>query len=378
MLLHKSVVHDSRVRREAATLAAAGHDVVVLELARVDPEERVLDGFRRRSVAVSAQVQRALPFHAYRGAFLASFLRAVADERPDVVHAHDAAMLLPGRLGARRAGALLVYDSHELSTGVAWRTPGWARFVAGLERRALPHCAAVITVSEGIADVLQARYGLPERPTVLRNLPVDAGRPAPALRDVLGLGPGARLVLHNGSVAAGRGVEGLIDALADLPADTHLVLLGATGGLHLPVLQQRARAAGVADRVHALAPVAPEDVVSWSRGADAGVSLLADTCENHRLALPNKLFEYRAAGLPVVVSDLPELARHARDEGAGWPATPGDRTALARALRQALAYDGPLPPATVWADEAPRLVALYERVLAGAGQRRRRPAGSVA
>jgi len=66
------------------------------------------------------------------------------------------------------------------------------------------------------------------------------------------------------------------------------------------------------------------------------VSLLEDTCENHRLALPNKLFEYLAADLPVVVSDLPEMRRLVTERGVGWVTDPGDPADIARVLDEAL------------------------------------------
>src|SRR5689334_18166778 len=119
MLLHKSVAHDSRVRREGAALVAAGHDVTVVELDAA--AGGTLDGFARVSAAPPAWVRRALPFHLYRVAFLAWFLARVVRLRPEAVHAHDAAMLLPGLLGSWLCGARLVYDSHELATGVAYR-----------------------------------------------------------------------------------------------------------------------------------------------------------------------------------------------------------------------------------------------------------------
>src|SRR3954454_1442004 len=168
MLLHKSVRHDSRVRREAATLAAAGHRVTVVELDAA--ATGTLDGFTRVSASPPAWVRRTLPFHAYRVAFLLWFLVRLLRLRPDAVHAHDAAMLLPGLIGARLTRARLVYDSHELATGVPYREGGWARFVAGIERLAVPRAAAVITVSDGIAARLQALYGLRRAPVVVRNV----------------------------------------------------------------------------------------------------------------------------------------------------------------------------------------------------------------
>jgi hypothetical protein len=164
MLLHKSVEYDSRVRREADALASAGHQVWVLELAEVVGGAARLDGFTRRSCLPPSWLRRWLPFHLYRAIFLLYFLWGIVRVRPDVVHAHDAAMLLPGAIGARLVGARLVYDSHELATGVPYRDAGWAWFVAALERAIIPRCAAVITVSDGIAERLQQRYGLAASP----------------------------------------------------------------------------------------------------------------------------------------------------------------------------------------------------------------------
>src|SRR6187549_4200101 len=108
MLLHKSVEHDSRVRREAGALTAVGHEVTVLHLPRDRGQlDGALEGFEVRSVTPPPWVRERLPTVAYRAVFLLAFLRALRRLRPDAVHAHDAAMLLPGWLGARATGAAL-------------------------------------------------------------------------------------------------------------------------------------------------------------------------------------------------------------------------------------------------------------------------------
>ena len=135
MFLHKSSEFDSRVRREARSLVDAGHDVVILELAPVIGPQAHRDGYRRRSVLPPAGLRRLLPFHIYRAAFLAWFVRGIVAVRPDVVHAHDAAMLLPAACGARLVGACVVYDSHELATGVPYEfRPGRGSWVPWSER----------------------------------------------------------------------------------------------------------------------------------------------------------------------------------------------------------------------------------------------------
>jgi glycosyltransferase involved in cell wall biosynthesis len=378
MLLHKDVTHDSRVRREASHLAADGHEVTVLELASVAPEHRVLDGFARRSVLPAPWVRRALPTALYRLAFFASFVRAIRAQRPDVVHAHDAAMLLPGLVGARVVGARLVYDSHELATSVPYRDRAWAWFVASIERVGIRRAAFVITVSDGIADELVARYRLRRRPTVLRNVSalddLPEGLGGGGLRDHLDDGATASIVLHQGAPAIDRGCEALISALCHLPADVHVVFLGSGEPAFSAHLRDLARRLGVEGRMRLVDSVRLDQLLAWTREADVGVALLEDTCLNHRLALPNKLFEYIAAGIPVVVSDLPDLRRIVNHYNIGWTATPGDARAIAQAISLALEeprdprLDENLARAAAelrWSQESRRLTAVYELLAAG-------------
>jgi glycosyltransferase involved in cell wall biosynthesis len=369
MLLHKTVVHDSRVRREAAALAASGRRVVVLELDR--DARGTLDGFERRSAAPAPWVRRVLPFQLYRAVFLATFVREIARLRPGVVHAHDAAMLLPGLLGARLVGARLVYDSHELATGVPYRDRRWGAFVALVERLAVPRADAVITVTGGIAERLRDHYGLAETPAVVRNVcALEAGAPDGTLRARLGIGD-APLVLHQGAAAPERGCETLVRAIALVP-EAQLVFLGTGEPGFDAALAELAAGLGVRERVHLCASIPLEELLSRTAEADVGVTLLQDTCENHRLALPNKLFEYVAAGVPVVASDLPELRRAMAELGAGRVVDAGSPEAVAAALRAALAERGGEAVRAAserarsllsWEHERERLLAVYERAL---------------
>jgi glycosyltransferase involved in cell wall biosynthesis len=371
MLLHKGVAHDTRVRREAAALAAAGHEVTVVHLPPPGTEAEP-GGLPFGLVpATLRHGRRRLPHAARLGAEATRLALRAASLRPDAVHAHDAAMLLPGLLAARRSGARLVYDSHELARGVPYRSRPWAAVVAGAERLGVPRADAVIAVSDGIAGRLGESYRLRRPPTVVRNLP-DLPPPGaarvPDLRRELGIDD-AQLVLHQGAVAAGRGCETLLRAL-DLLPEAHLLYLGAEGP-YAEHLRAIAAERGVGARTHLLGPVPPQALLSHTAQADVGASLLEDNCENHRLALPNKLFEYVAAGLPVVVADLPEAAKLVRERGIGWCADPADPGSVAAALREALARraDAGLGERLAraaaelsWEREKQRLLAVYEEL----------------
>jgi glycosyltransferase involved in cell wall biosynthesis len=370
MLLHKSVEFDSRVRREASALAAAGHEVCVLELAPVPGGAATLDGFERRSVLSTGDPPSRLPWRLERAAMAVSFVRGIVRLRPDVVHAHDAAMLLPGIAGARLAGARLVYDSHELATSVPYRERAWSWFVSAVERLVVPRCAAVITVSDGIAARLRERYRLAATPTVVRNVSDLRPGGAGGLRERLGVDTSAPLVLHQGAPAPDRGCEVLVDAVARL-GGVRLAFLGDPEPGYGQVLEARVRDRGIGDRVALLPSVPLDRLLAWTAEADVGVTLLQDTCENHRLALPNKLFEYIAAGVPVVASALPEIERLVVSYGVGWCAPPSDPEALAGALRHAIAHrrDPELherlrhaADELRWPVEKARLIELYDRL----------------
>jgi glycosyltransferase involved in cell wall biosynthesis len=117
--------------------------------------------------------------------------------------------------------------------------------------------------------------------------------------------------------------------------------------------------------VHFRPPVPLDSLLSYTAQANVGVSLLEATCENHRLALPNKLFEYMAAGVPVVVSALPELERFLSEHPIGCAVDPGNPSAVAQALHRVLIANrragkspGRVQPLR-WNDEAARLLSVY-------------------
>jgi glycosyltransferase involved in cell wall biosynthesis len=367
ILLHKTVVHDGRVLREAGALADAGHDVVIVHLPRGD-DGTVAGGFRLRS-AVPPKWTLRLPRTLWRIIALGAIARRARAQRPDVVHANDIATLIPGYLAARSSGARLVYDTHEYAVGVPYRKALWAWLAATIERLLIRRCDAVITVSDGIAERLQERYRLERRPTVVRNVP-DLPPPgeAPDLRERMGIGD-SPLVLHQGAVAAGRGADNLVRALPRMDS-AQLLFLGVEGA-YAEELGRLADELEVGGRTHFHPPVALVELLSYTHQADIGVSLLEDSCENHRLALPNKLFEYLAADLPVVVSDLPEMRRLVTGRGVGWVTDSGDPADIARVLEEALrSRDDPALHERVraaaaelnWPHERSRLTALYEKL----------------
>lgn len=322
----------------------------------------------------------------------------VLDElAPDAIHAHDVHFLaVVGRAvaRARAAGRTVpwVYDAHEWVPGLSRYGGRTARVVAAwaaLEKRWARRADRVITVSPPLAEALQQRYGLPRLPDVVLNVPPLAGAAASEVAEVaevseaLGAGvadvrtaagvpAGATLLVYSGGVQAARGVETAVAALTHLP-EAHLVVV-AVPSVHTPAVaavRTAADQAGVADRLHVVPGVAPDQVVSFLRTADVGLIPLRHF-GSHEMALANKLFEYLHARLPMVVSDCRAQAEFVRRHDLGEVHIAEDAADLARAVQRVLAdreqirarMDDPaLRGAYTWQAQATVLQGVYRDLL---------------
>ncbi|PFG32508.1 glycosyltransferase [Sanguibacter antarcticus] len=256
-----------------------------------------------------------------------SYWRSAADAvtqwRPDVVHANDANTLQPAMVAASRVQVPFVYDSHELWTqrNVAGRRLVATQVERWIERQGVRRAAAVITVSPSIATYLQSTYGLEQAPVLVRNVPPAAQRTTDRtegrLRRLAGLADEARVIAYGGRITMNRGLEETIDALGELPADVHLVVLGYGVAGYVDGLRTRAREAGVAERVHFVGKVPSNEVSLALADADASIVFVRPTCLSYRWSLPNKLFESIHGGLPIVAADLPDTRQIVEEHGVG-------------------------------------------------------------
>lgn len=266
--------------------------------------------------------------------------------RPDVLHAHHPFVLATAfsvrdRLRASGHEAKVVYDARENFVGIPETEQGSVRrhtVLVAQERAHIRDCAGVSTVSEPIADVLQQRYALPRRPEVILNTPVLGGEvDGPTVRDVAGVGADVPLLVYSGTISHARGIDILVRGLALVP-DAHLVIVSVPfPHPSVPALEELAQTLGVADRLHVAPPVGQGQLVHYLSGADVAVHPMPGGSPNHDQALPNKLFEYLHAGLPLVVSDARLMADFVRTHSVGEVFTAGDEASYAAAVTAALA-----------------------------------------
>jgi glycosyltransferase involved in cell wall biosynthesis len=260
--------------------------------------------------------------------------RAAEREAADVYHAHDLDTLLAGHLARRRTGARLVYDFHEiwleqLRPGV--RTPIWRETFEKLEGWLAPETDLRLTVCDSLGAWLSEKYGVGPCVTV-RNIP----RLQPLAPRERPRGGRVRLLYH-GIYMPDRGLENLIEAMRYLP-EAELIMRGfASSNDFESRLKAHAAAKGVADRVAFVPPVPVTELVERAREADIGLAPFTPACLNTYYCLPNKLFEYLAAGLAIGAADLPELRRLVQQHAVGVLFDPSSPRAMADGLRGLIA-----------------------------------------
>jgi glycosyltransferase involved in cell wall biosynthesis len=287
----------------------------------------------------------------------------------DIWLANDWAMLPVARTLAREKGGVYGYDTHELATeefGDRLRWRFWKRpLVRAIEAEFIREAAVVSAVSDGVAKRLAELYALTCPSTVVRN--------TPPFERIQFHPTGAGIhVLYHGILAPGRGLEATIDSVPQWHRDADLTIRGFGDPGYIDTLERRIAGHRLENRVRLSPPVSMTDLIRKAAAFDIGLVTMPNTSKNNELALPNKFFEYVMAGLALLVTDLPEMARLVRlyKVGATVPAAEPaliaaainalDRVRIDTYKKNALQAAREL----CWEHEARRLVAAYAALYA--------------
>lgn len=223
--------------------------------------------------------------------------------KKDVLFSNDLDTLLPNYLVSKIQGKELIFDSHELFSEIPEleNRKFVKSFWLGIERRVLPKLKKVITVSGAIKKHYEDLYNI--NVSVVRNLPsikkTETERFPFSIKN-------KKVILYQGSVNIGRGLELMIDAIKLL--DNYILVIIGSGDI-IDDLEQKVLREKIETKVKFTGKILPKDLKKLTHNADLGLSLEEDLGLNYRYALPNKIFDYIQAEIPVIVSDLPEMKK---------------------------------------------------------------------
>lgn len=381
------VAGDSRVIKTTKAAEEAGYRAILFGLGdSLEPQELDVEGTKVILVRnpVLDLKKRGLwsPAHKPFRLMVEMAAEAIAAEvqkvRPDLVHSHDMLGLKVGSVVTRALAAHgrpvpWVHDLHEYVAGLTTLSPESVALFVEYERLYLRQTDHLITVSPALADVVTSRYKLATAPTVVLNAPAyqpEFEVSAPDVKSALGLGRDKKLVVYVGGAKEERGCRTIVEAVASLP-DVHLCFV-SNSDRYIGTLRTLAESLGMGARFHTHPYVASDQVTTFIRTADVGTHGLIHY-PNGEVALPNKLFEYLQAGVPMALSDVASMKGFLEEHGVGRVFEAGNARSCALAIDAAFA-DGDdirdrmtvdMKQRYSWQTQAQTIGQIYRPLLAG-------------
>ncbi len=246
------------------------------------------------------------------------FLRiiwAARKRKIDFVQVHSLLTLPLGSILKVWKGSKLIYDAHELETESKSLSRISKKLAKILEATFIGFADSVIVVSESIKKWYVNRYPKSQI-HLIKNIPEispSLSNTKGQLRGPLNIPEEALLFIYQGLLGRGRGIEMLLDVFERQPPSKHIVFMG-----YGPLEEEIRAKAAKKTNIHFHPAVKPSEIPAYTQDADVGLSLIEDLCLSYRYSLPNKIYEYVTCGVPVVVSDFPDMGAFVDEHQCGW------------------------------------------------------------
>jgi glycosyltransferase involved in cell wall biosynthesis len=228
--------------------------------------------------------------------------------KADILVANDLDTLFANYYASKLKGSKLVHDSHEYYTGVPELEgrPFVKSIWKSIEKCIFPKLTAIYTVNDSIAKLYKDEYAVDVK--VVRNFPVliKENNRNPKTRKELNLPENKKIILYQGSVNVDRG---LLEAVEAMQYVENAILFIIGDGDILEEVKARTLQFGLVEKVIFRKKIPFEELWNYTSHADLGISLDKDTNINYKYSLPNKIFDFVHAGVPVLASDLVEIRK---------------------------------------------------------------------
>lgn len=294
------LVTDNRVNKTCLTLLDCGYEVVLI--GRRLPTSLPAPQWPFTTIRMRLLFLKGPLFYFF---FNLRLFFKLLFKKANLLYANDLDTLLPNYLVSKLRRIPLIYDSHELFCEVPelLNAPFKQKIWLKLEKRIVPKLKACITVNESIANIFEKKYNV--KFNVVRNISnvVENFKPKPKAE--LQLPENKKIILLQGAgINIDRGAEELVEAMQFVKGAV-LVIIGSGDVWH--ILQQKVKEGSLKSKVMLIDKLPKAELMHYTYNADLGLSIDKNTNLNYYYSLPNKIFDYIQAGVPILASRLPEI-----------------------------------------------------------------------
>lgn len=298
-----NALHDSRIVNLTNSLKDDGCSVSVISFDWFISSQNYFDDEIKIYKLVKGKFSLFFYLH-----FALILIRELFRSKSEIYFAEDLYTLPFVTTIAKLKGAKVYYNSRELYAflGGLRNRPILQSVVKQIEKFFIRKVDLVLTTGEMDSAFLEKFYGI-DNTLVIRNIPLFQTPSAKIdFRKMYRISDDKMILLYQGVLLEGRGVPLIMRAMVKLP-QTILIMLG--DGEQKSNFQKLAKELNIAERVIYAGTINQRELMNYTAGADIGLSLIENISISYYHALPNKLFEYIMAGLPVICSDLPQMKK---------------------------------------------------------------------
>ncbi len=337
-LVFNPFINDSRVKKESLFLAKYGFNVeVIAYLSRnlSTFEEKRYFKIRRFSYLDNAIGKKRLSkLKAY---FVYVKKSSLYCREFDILHCNDLHTLPIGFIVKRffNKNVKIVYDAHEYETEIGGLGKIEKLLAKIIERFLIRYADRVITVSDSIANEYVKLYNI-EKPYLVLNTPhYKKIEKKDIFRETFGITKDQTIFLYQGGLSSGRGIEILLETFKETDDKKSIIVFMGYGPLEELIIS----ASEENSNIYFHKAVSPDELLDYTSSADFGISTIEDSCLSYRYCLPNKMFEYLMAEIPVIVSSLYEMKRLVENNNIGVVAEENNPEGLRKAIEKAVLLD---------------------------------------